>query len=66
LLKSIVSSGKISSNKLAVHIAFGVVKTMIKMIKANNINMDVRNGNGNLVETRMIDDKLSINEVDDT
>jgi len=66
LLKSIVGSGRIESNKLAVHVAFGVVKTMIKMMKANNMNMDVRNASGNLVETRLNDDKLTINEIDNT
>ena len=35
-------------------------------MKANNMNMDVRNASGNLVETRMNDDKLTINEIDDT
>ncbi len=66
LMKSIVQSGRIESNKLAAHIAFGALKSMVKMIKANNMNIDVRNANGNIVETRMIDDKLSINEIDGT
>ena len=66
LLKSIVNSGGISSNKLAVHVAFGAVKTMIKMMKSNNMDIDIRNGHGNIVETRINDDKLIINEIDST
>jgi len=64
LLKAIVKSGRIESHKLAAHIAFATLKSMVKMIKANNMNIDVRNANGNLVETRLNDDKLTINEID--
>ncbi len=66
LMRSIINSGRIESNKVAVHVAFGAMKTMIKMMKANNMNIDVRNGAGNLIETKLNDDILTINEVDNT
>lgn len=66
LLKAIVNSWRISSNKLAVHVAFGAVKAIIKMMKSNNMDIDVRNGAGNIVETRLDGDKLMINEIDNT
>lgn len=66
LMRSIIQSWRIESHKLAAHIAFWSIKTLIKMIKANNMNINVRNWNGNLFETRIDNDKLSIKEVDDT